>query len=375
MGSEAELQQEIASFKTRHLKKQHELSENEELVKKEVEELERINKRVDEHNRKYFSLLQDSEREQDLYAEKAEHIKKLCTDLKINVNFDINNDNSQAAGLVANIKTSLAQEQASIKEIADNNEKADAEQEQEIRGHREQEVRIKSEINSITKQLIDSEQSLKKHTEELKLAENSGRLLTDIRQKISKIKPVLDGKIISSNLEGTRDEITKYRDERQQLSQELDDIDEQITVLSSMANILAQVETKENHIEKRESEVRRIKNKHRANLQRLFPDETIESGFKRRIDTIGQKLQTEINRLEAECRLNDNKSQSSKTQLQSKRQELNRLEDELRKLENDIEGVCEGTPFDNVLAETKENVARWQKEHSSHKSAESFYKK
>ncbi|XP_055313426.1 DNA repair protein RAD50-like [Sitodiplosis mosellana] len=375
MGSETELQQKVNSFKAQHLQKQTELSQNESMVKNAENELNRITKSYDEHNRKYYSLLQDSAREQDLYEEKAGYIKDLCTDLKINVDFDIKNDNKRAGELVANIRTALSEEQASVKKIADNNEKLDAEQEQELRGHREEEIRIKSEIASITKQLKDLEQTLDKQKEELKNAEKSGRLLASARQAIAKIQTALDEKTASSNTQGTRDEVGKHKEERQQWAGQLEEIDEQITYLSSMASVLANVETKEKLIEKRESEVRRIKNKHHASLQRLFPDEMIESNFKRRIESIGQKLQTEVNRLEAEIRLNENKTEKFKIQCQSKKQEQTTLEGELRKLEADIDNVCEQNPFDEVLAETKENVAKLQMEHSSSKSSELFYKK
>lgn len=374
-GSEFELQQAINLFKSRHLQKQNELSENEEKVKNEQDVLSQITKRLDEYNRKYYSLLQESEREQDLYEEKAKYIQNLCTNLNINVDFDIKNDNTRAAGLVASIQTALSQERANITEIANNNEKIDAEQEQEIRGHREQEVRIKSEITSITKQLKDLEQALAKQKDEVKMVEQSGRLLAQMKQKIVAVQTTLDEKTASANTQATQTELTRQREERGQFAQELEDIDEQITVLSSMASILAQVETKQKQLEKRESDFRRIKNKHHANLQRLFPDEPIESGFKRKIDNIGQKLLTEVNRLEAEIRLNDNKAQNFKHQLQNKKQEQIALENELRKLKTDIDNVCEGTPFAEVLADTKDRVAKCQMEHSGFKSSEVFYKR
>lgn len=375
MGTENELQQKINSFKAQHSQKQTELTQNENLVKNAELELNRIGKLYDDYNRKYYGLLQDIEREQDLYAEKAEHIKRLCTNLKMNVSFDIKNDNKRAAELVPDIQTALSQEQVRIREIADKNERVDAEQEQELRTYGEQEVRIKSEIASYTKQLKDLEQSLAKQTEDLKKLEQSGRLLMTTRTQIQKVQGALDQKTASSNTQGTRDEIAKHKEERQQFAEELEGVDDQITYLSSMASVLANVEMKEKQIEKRDTEIRRIKNKHHENLQRLFPDETIESNYKRRIEGISQKLQTEVNRLEAEVRLNENKTEKFKMQWQSKREEQTKLENELRKLEAQIDNVCEQNPFIEVLAETKENVAKWQMEHSSSKSSELFYKK
>lgn len=179
----------------------------------------------------------------------------------------------------------------------------------------------------------------------------------------------------NSKPEELREQIAKSREEKKELSGELEEIDEQITFISSMANILAEVTTKEKHLEKRESEAKRIKNKHYDSFQHLFAGEQIESNFKRKIDTMSQQLRTEVNKLEAEIRLKENQVQGHKAQLQSKKQELGRYENELRKLEEDIDQVCEQMPFVDVLAATKDNVAKYQMEHSSFKSSELFYRK
>lgn len=374
-GSEFELEQQINVFKTSQLQKQNEITENEIVLKNAQNDLGQITKRHDENDRKYHSLIQDRQREQDLYDEKGEYISKLCTDLKINIDFDIKNDNIRAAGLVVSIQTALDDERSRIQEISNTNNKVDAEQEQEIRGYREQYVQIKSEIVALAKQLKDLEQAQSKQTELLRKVEQSGKKLMEIRNKAAQIKKLYNDLNASANTQGTREEIAKHKEEKQKLADELEDIDDQITVISSMANILAEVMTKEKHIEKRESEVRRIKNKHFDNLQHLFPDEMIDANYKRTIENLGKKLQLEVNKLEGQVRLYDNRTQNFKTQLQSKKQEQITLENELRKLEGDIDRVCEQMPFVQVLATAKENVAKYQMDHSSYKSSDVFYKK
>lgn len=374
-GSETELMEEIDSFKSRYSQKEKELSKNEEKLKNTKDELDKITERYNEYKRKYSNLLANVMREQESYAEKADYIKELCDKLKVNVNFDIKNDNTRASGLIPSIQTAMSQEEASINEIVKNNNKVNDEFEKELRGYCENAARIKSEIDSITKRLKDLEQTLNKQKAEIKQVETSSRYLAEIRKKIEKVQGVHDEKTASSNIQGTKDEIAKHREEKKELNDKLDAIDEQITILTSMASVLAEVESLKKRIEKRENDFRRIKNKHHENFERLFPGETIESNFKRRIETIGQKLQTDVNKHEAEIRLGENKIQTIKAQHQSKKQELITMENELRKLEGEIDSVCEQTPFATVLADTKESVAKWQMEHSEHQSSELLFKR
>lgn len=332
-------------------------------------------KRVAECDRKLHLMIQDRQREQDLYGEKADYISKLCEDLKIAVDFDIKNNNDRAASLVVNIRTAMAKENDCIQEIKANNDKEDAVQEKEIREYREQGVKIKSEIDSVTKQLKESESMQGEQSQQLRLIQQSSNKLFEVRRNISTIKEVCEQRQEDFNSQGMREEIEQHRKEKSEMSDKLEEVDCQIGYLNTMASTLANFNTKKTHLEKQEAEVKRLKNKHFDHFQRFFPNETVELNFKRKIDAINQKYNLESNRLDAKIRLKENHMSNFRSQIQSKKQDLKNLENELRQLEEEIDRVCEQTPFDDVLAATRENVDKWQMEHSSYKSSEVFYKK
>lgn len=374
-GSDIELEQEINLFKTRQSQKHGDLAKIEEnLEAAEIEHTE-IKQRVDENDRKYHMLIQERCREQDLFDDKADFISQLCADLNITVGFDIKNNNERASEMVPSIRTAMKQEQARIKEITDHNDKVYAELEHEIRGYSNEEARIKSDIASVAKQLKDSERALEEKKNELKLIGDCSQKLTESRAKLAQIKQMSNQLIAESNTQGVQAEIEEHRTEKARIIVELEGVDDQITVINMNADVLSQVTNKEKHIEKREGDVNRIKNKHLKNFRELFPDETIESNFKRRIDTLSQKLNTEVSRLEALVRLKENDAQKKMLESQGKKKEQAGYEAELRKLESEIDQVCEEMPFVEVLADTKEKVAKLQMEHSSYKSSEVFYKK
>lgn len=338
-------------------------------------ELNQLTKQIEENDRKYHSLRQSREREQDLYAEKANYIDKMCQALNITVDFDIRNCNDRAGDLVVGIRNSLGQVNTKIKEIIANNEKLDAEHEKAIQVHREDKTRIESEIKSIAQQLLVSEESLAHQREELRKAELSNKLLEETSSRISNIqaaKQQLNEQKAARNIRGKIDE---HRAEKQTKGDELDEVDGQITAISKFATLLAQVNSKEQHIEKRESEIRRIKNKHFDNFQKLFANETIETGIKRKIEQLNVSLRCTVNKLEAEVRRHERQVDDRKNQLQNKKQELNVHEDELRKLEEEIDKECEQLPFVEVLASAKELSEKYQMEFSTLKSSDIFYKK
>lgn len=374
-GGEAELQQEIDSFRTKKLQKQDELENNEVQLKKAEYDQSQSAKRVAECDRKLHLMMQDRQREQDLYSEKADYISKLCEDLKITVDFDIKNNNDRAAGLVVNIRTAMTKENDRIQEIKTNNDKEDAEQEKEIREYREKGVKIESEIDSVIKQLKESESMQGEQSQQLKLIQQSGKKLLDVRSKITEIKEMCKQRQKDFNSQGMREEIEQHRKEKTVVSDKLEEVDCQIGYSNTMASTLANFNTKKKHLEKQEAEVKRLKNKHFDNFQRFFPNETVESNFKRKIDAINQKFNLDSNRLDAKIRLKENHMSNFRSQIQSKKQDLKNLENELRQLEEEIDRVCEQTRFEDVLAATRENVDKWQMEHSSYKSSEVFYKK
>lgn len=374
-GSEDELEQEIQLFHAKKAQKQKELENTEVRLKENEFDHKKSAQRTEDCDRKLHLLMQDRQREQDLFAEKAEYIIKLCEDLKIQVDFDVKNDNDRAAGLVANIRAAMQKENDRIQEIKASNEREDEEKMKKIQKYREQSAELKSEINSATKQLNESQSTLDNQKQQLRLVEQSGVKLKAIRTQIEGIQKAKEQRLAGSNTQGLREEIEQHRTEKRNVAEKLEEVDDQITYLSSMASILAEVNTKKKSLEKHDAEVMRLKNKHKNSFQRLFPGEVVESDFKRKIDALFRTLNLDSNRLDAKIRLKETHTNNFKLQIQNKKTEQKTAETEKRHLEEEVDKVCEQSPYEEVLAMTRENVTKLQMEYSSYKSSEVFYKK
>lgn len=375
-GTESQLEREIAQFHSRRADKKIELDDKEDVLQTEQYEYKEITKKVDEHDRKHHSLVLDRQREKELYEQKVKYIKNLCTKLKMNITFDIENGNDgRVAELVANIKTEVAKVDTKIKELIASNEREDEKLEKEIRKYSDEESRVEADLAQITNRLKELKSTLAQQSEELRKIERSTGKLKDVQNNIASLQKRREEMKAKEASQGIDTQIAGQRDEKQRLSDELEGIDMQITELSTMATLLAQVSAKQKHLEKKETEKSRITRKHDENLQRLLPNETIGVGIKRQIESLNQDLRIKTNRLEAEMRLKDNQVNVGKSQQQNKKQEIGKLETELRRYEEEIDRECDSTPFNEYLATVKENVDKAQMEYSELKSSEVFYKK
>lgn len=374
-GNKAELNAKLDDLTDGHLIMNTELAQKEDQLKFALGKEKDINKQEMELQGKYAALAKECEHEQDLYSKRAQLIKKLCTDLNIELAFDVENDNNRAFGLISTIKEKIDAEKNRIAEMVKGYEKVDAEQEQAIRGLREEEVRINSENRSIQSQLIELEEELKKQKNTIGNIEKSREKLRDLTRQNTSLKSALEGYEKHTQVPQLEVGLTGDKAERDRLKEEVENLDEQIQGLNTFATIMADVKGKEQHVAMRKAEERRIRNKHYESLKKIFPDDEINSNFKRKIETEGQKLRSESNRLEAVHKRRESNALTLKNNLRNKKQQKVDAANERNRLEDEIDRLCENESFEEVLAQAREETDKFKMEYSSLKSSEMFYKK
>lgn len=214
-----------------------------------------------------------------------------------------------------------------------------------------------------------------KHQREIEQIEQSANKLKQLTIELDKLDQTYEERKNTVDFDTMKKSIAEKRIKRNHLQEQLDKCDEQMKFLNSISQITAQIAAKESHLENRESEVKKIKNKHAENLRRLLNNETIDSNYKRRIQTIYQNLQREITDLNKKINQNQQSITEFDMMRKNQRDELNRMERELQDGEEQLYEQCHSTPFNEVLDRIKDNIARFQFEHGTLKSAEVLYKK
>lgn len=329
---------------------------------------------MEETDREYQKVIHEASREQDLYEERASYIKKLCGRLEVVPDFNVSNCNEHATALIPDIDEKMAARRAAGTEMEENHKSIEFALDTQYAEHREEEIRLTSEIDSLDKQIKLLEADLAQQQKSASTAENNRKLLYDVQRRICRLKEAKTQFETNYNKDEHQNEIELLDVQQTKLDDELDSLTEQIMMFNTYSSIQHDVTSKEKHVEQRTSEASRLKNKHREKLIRLFgADGYGESNFRKRVEALNQSLQAKVNRLYAVVCERGNDKTKSQANLHSTKKDLKKAEDEIRRLDDEIEAACESSPFAVVLSNAKENVKKLQIEHSSLKSSENYY--
>lgn len=374
-GSYAMLDREIRSFKEKMDEKKDNLVTNEQDLERVKLQVERLRLTLSDSEKKRTTLILQRQKEQELLAEQL----KLCTDLynRLNmvVDFDSQGENLSTVDCFSKITQGIKKEENGVTDLSKDHEKIDHDMQLEVDRLREKRASVESDVTSQKKQIEGLKEEKLKGQQEIDKVERSAESLKRVMEESAKASLCYDKLSQASNLEEMKRNIDLKRVHRNDLQSQLDGIDQEILFLSSISKTTAEISVKESQLEAKETEVRRIRNKHSENLKRLLNNEIIDGNYKRRVDSVYQNCKREID----EANKNINRNQQKVTELQiarkNRKEELSRLEKELTESDEKIYEQCHGTPFVEVLERVKENVAKYQLDHGAIKSSEALYKK
>lgn len=352
-----------------------ELNETKKKLAANKQQEQKYSEKIQENERKCIGFVHQLEQKQDSYAKKAENMREICKRLNIEITFDLENCNERSDELLPEIRVRLSDEEENITEIVATNEQVDYEQQTEIDKMREKRTQVESEISAKRSQITQLKSEHSKQQANIVSIERSAEKLKEISDKATKTKQLYDNLCANGGLEEIRKDVVAQKEERRKLSDEVEVLDEKIAVSVTLSSISSEISSREKQLEKRDSEMKRIKNKHSNNLRKLFKNESIESNYKQRLGTLTQKLRMETSKFQNDVKTNERIVNELIFNHRNKKQDLTRWENEARELDEKIYEQCQSTAFVEVLEKVKENVSKFQMEHGQLKSSELFFKK
>lgn len=375
-GSFAQLDREIRSFKEKMDDKKDSLLTNEQDAERVKHQVESLRQKLSDLEKRKTTLLLKRQKEQELLAEQFRLCKDLYNRLNIAcVDFDSQGENLNVVESLSKIAQAIKTEEANVKDLTSSHEKIDHDMQLEVDQLREKRASVESGIASKKKQIAELKQEQKKGDEEIEKVERSAESLKRVMNDLAKVSDCYEKMSQTSNLDETKRNIDQKRKHRNVLQSQLDSIDQEINFLSSISKTTAEISVKASQLDAKDAEARKIRNKHSDNLKRLLNNEVVDSNYKRRVQTIYQNCQREVD----EATKNFNRNQQKITELQisrkTQKEELVRMEKELAECEEKIYDECHGSSFVDVLERVKENVAKYQLDHGAVKSSEALYKK
>lgn len=337
----------------------------------------KIQNNITELDRKRTTLIHQRQQEQEYISDRAIKIQELCNQLQINnIPSNIEELSSNEINQILNkIKISFDNEDKKILEIKQNFNKNDNERQIEIDKLREQKASTESDIQSKKSHKNQLNFDLQKIQNQIIQVETSAIKLKKVTEEIEKLDNTYKDYCESIDLDEIKKKLTEKRLNVNKLQENLDKLDEELIFLNSFAKLSQEINLKEKELEKREQEMKRIKNKHSDNLKEIFLNQQINTNFKRNIQNVHEDLQKQLKLLNDDINKSKLKQRELELMRKTKKDELLKFEKEVEKCKDKIFDKCHSVQYEELLERCKENIAKLQLDYGAFKSSEAMYKR
>ncbi|XP_052866880.1 DNA repair protein RAD50 [Anopheles cruzii] len=377
-GTLIELEQEIRIFQQKTASKKSEL----EATKGELETTKSKDRVIQgkwlQMDQQRIAIITKQQRERELKIERSKKIVLLGEKLKLSLPADCHSatvDLSVIQSTIKAIQQAVQAETRKVQSMATEYDEEDVLKQREIDKLREAKATLESDCLSKRKQTQQMERDKLQAEGEVSKIELSAQTLSQLNNELVKLEHEYEAHVKSVNLPAMKEELAKKKRMRDQLQDQLEQLEERISAMDEFAIKGRELTLKEQQCNARDSEFRRMRNKHADSLRGLFPDRTIESNYKRNVQDLYDALQQEIKTIHEKA----NRSQMVVTEMETlrKTQKLQheRLVRELAEAEEKIYSACRGNPYDEVVAKLKEKIDKNTLEHGEERSAMVLFQK
>jgi DNA repair protein RAD50 len=286
--------------------------------------------------------------EKKIFAKRERDVHDICDLLAIRFKKEV--DSSQ----LNDIKASISQQDQAVKAMALDHDEIDQQLQDQIDSIREAKTKIETELTA-TRNLFEQK------TEEQKRVDNELMKIGELNNSLATIMAnieQLNKKLEKNNIAELRQSSTVKKENIERLQPQLDKLDEDIGILSSLSEITGKLELNGKNLLAKEAEFQRLKLKNADHMKTLFDAKPVESNFKQHVQNVYGILNQEINSLQKDME----KKQALATECETKRvalkDQLSCKECELAKAEEEINDICKGNCYEDLLENAKEEAAK-----------------
>uniref|UniRef100_A0A1B0GH32 Putative dna repair protein n=1 Tax=Lutzomyia longipalpis TaxID=7200 RepID=A0A1B0GH32_LUTLO len=372
-GSLEMLEMEIVGFDRRMLVKKDELRTLESRVASlRGEELSLVND-VQQIEISSHLIVEKITQEQNLNADRARNARKLAEMLKIPMPQDLENSNEAVEEIIPKIDDEIHAKGVAVEEMHTKHEKAEEAAQKVIDDLRNSITKVESEIESKGRQMREKKVEQEKIQREIDDVELSQATLKDLGVDIERVTRDLEQLRGKVNEEDAKREIDELRESIKGKQKTFDELDEEIHFLSTIASTTAAIVAKERQLEERQTEAKRIRNKHADTLKDFFPA-GIASNYRRSVLGVQEEVQRELQEVREKIMRHQKQLAQLEATRKGQKDEVKRLQVELTTSEEEMYKLCLSSPYEEVVERLREQIAKSQLTHGSLKSSESFYR-
>ncbi|XP_058812311.1 DNA repair protein RAD50 [Topomyia yanbarensis] len=374
-GTLPELEVEIRTFQQSMNSKRSELRDAESDLGTRKNQERSVQKKLQELESRRVQLITKRQQEQELNGDRGKKIIELCERMKLPVSGDYESDGLEVEAALKAIKHGIRSEESDLQAMVKAHDEADQQAQKAIDKLREEKTKLEADFRLKGQMVTDFAREKAKTQSEITAIERSAEVLKKLVSEIEKLEKDYENQKANSNVDGMRRTLTEKKKKREELQTKLDKAEEQISSLDAIAAKATELSLKEQQLTGKESEFRRIRNKHSDNLKRLFPTKTIENNYKRNVQDLYDSLQRQMKHLNESMRQSQAIVTEMETTRRSQKRDLERMEKELTENKEKIYSACQGNPYDEVLTKLKEKITKNNLEHGELRSADVLYRK
>lgn len=217
-------------------------------------------------------MIAKRQQEQDLSGDRANKIVELCERLKLPSNGDYLAGGAEVEGALQAIKHGIRAEETTVQAMAKSHDDADHKAQTTIDKLREDKTKLEADFRMKGQMVADFVREKAKTQSEIATIQRSAETLKKLVGEIEKLEKDYESQKASSNVDGMRRNLAEKKVKREELQTKLDKVEEHISALDAIAAKATELSLKEQQLNGREAEFKRLRNKHSDNLKRLFPN-------------------------------------------------------------------------------------------------------
>ncbi|XP_035775418.1 DNA repair protein RAD50-like [Anopheles albimanus] len=377
-GSLVELEGELRMFQQKTITKQDEL----EVEKSELESTKAKERSIQSNLQRLdgqkMTMSAKRNHEHELKVDRGKKMEELGRKLNLSLPSECSNpsiDENIVVSILDSIRDATKKEEKNVQTMAAQCDEEDVKKQKEIDKLRESKATLESDCVSKKKQIQQMDREKMNTEKEVATIELSAKTLEKLNEEIAMLEQEYEKQASTTNLPALRTELAAKKQLIKELQEQSDNLEERIHVMEEFAMKEKELAMKEQQYNGRESEVRRLRNKHADSLRRLFPERTIESNYKRNLQDLYDSMQREVTGTNEKIRRSEGVITEMETLRKTQKQQLDRLTREQADAEEKMYSACRGMPYDEVVARLKEKIDKNTLEHGEARSAVVLFQK
>ncbi|KAL0276884.1 UNVERIFIED_CONTAM: hypothetical protein PYX00_004352 [Menopon gallinae] len=373
-GSDEELKDALTNFSKQLAVRQKEISKLEEKVTDWDRKEGRLSRELMTEQGKLGQLQKEEEINKERQTEREQKLNTLAVQLGIDSD-ELSHDSEDSVDyLLSRIESEIRSKEGEVKILKQKNAKEESDMQLDIDELRKKSLMAQNDVSNKESGIRNRKSEMAKINRELNEIEMSTSKLSKIEKQLSEANAKIEEIQKKVDTDRLRNEIRSTVNERNEVEDKLTEVEESIKILQQGAAVSAELEIQRELLSGKESDIRRLLNKHRDSLRSILGEEP-SSGFRVAVQTQVDKLKRSVKELTSKLTRKERELTELDMKRKHQKEQLRQKEEKLRSIEEEIYEECGSDDFDEVVTALRNQIDELQDMKGILTSSEYMYQK